>query len=142
MPAISYPSRALSSDDSCRVAADHWDDRRGGRTSRRRSTVICPLPPSTNVGDTGETTWKASDRFDRVPLTVRQFRILLRVVIADDPATVTSTVVETVRAVILDETVLGNHRRGNHSHDDRQKFASRPGATAQNRVATIGATMS
>jgi hypothetical protein len=96
--AISYPSRALSSDDSCRVAADRWDDRRGGRTSRRRSTVFCPLPPSTNVGGTGETTWKASDRFDLVPLTVPQFRILSRIVIADDPATVTSTVVETVRA--------------------------------------------
>src|SRR3984957_1610435 len=76
--AISYPSRALSSDDRCRVAADHWDDRRGGRNSRRLSPVFFPLPPSTNVGDTGETTWKASDRFDRVPLTVPQFRILSR----------------------------------------------------------------
>ena len=47
MPAttISYPSRALSSDDSPRVAAERWDDRRGGRTSRCRSTVLCPCRP-------------------------------------------------------------------------------------------------
>jgi hypothetical protein len=46
--------------------------------------------------------WKASDhRLDRVPLTVPQFRILSRIVIADDPATVTSTVILIVWAPIL-----------------------------------------